>query len=80
MTIPTSLVSEEKKCCEGGALLFQEDGRSGHEGDASPVPDHNDEDAGRKKSLHGKPDLGETSILMNALELNRNTVKCLCCV
>ena len=49
------------------SLLLQEDGRSAHEGDASPVPNHDDEDAGCEEGFHGEPNFCEASILMNAL-------------
>lgn len=52
---------------EGAALLLQQDRRSAHEGDASPVPDHDDEDAGCEERLHGKPNFCEASVLMDAL-------------
>jgi len=50
------------------ALLFQQDGWPGHLGDSLPVPDHDNEDAGSEERLHGKPNLGEATVLMNALE------------
>ncbi len=52
---------------EGAALLLQQHRRSAHEGDPSPVPDHDDEDAGSEECLHGKPYFGEASVLMDAL-------------
>lgn len=51
----------------GAALLLQQHRRSAHESDAPPVPDHDDEDAGGEESLHGKPDFGETPVLVDAL-------------
>lgn len=53
---------------EISGLLFQENGRSGHEGDPPPVPDHDDEYAGCEESLHGEPNLSKASVLMDALE------------
>lgn len=53
---------------EGVVLLLQQHRRSPHEGDPSPVPDHDDEDAGCEECLHGKPNFGEASILVDALE------------
>lgn len=49
------------------ALLLQQHRRSAHEGDPSPVPDHDDENAGCEECLHGKPHFSEASILMDAL-------------
>lgn len=57
------------------ALLLQQHRRSAHEGDPSPVPDHDDEDAGCEECLHGKPHLGEASVLMDALGGERNTIR-----
>lgn len=50
------------------SLLLQQDRRSGHQGDSPPVPDHDDEDAGGEEGLHGKPDLGEATVLVDSLE------------
>ena len=55
-------------------LLLQQHGGSGQEGDPSPVPDHDDEDAGREERLHGKPHFRESSVLMDALRGKRSTV------
>ena len=52
-------------------LLLQQYGGPGHEGDPSPVPDEDDEDAGGEEGLHGKPDLGEASVLVDALQKQR---------
>jgi len=49
-------------------LLFQKHWRSGHHGDPSPIPHHNDEDAGCEEGLHSKPYLSETSILVDSLK------------
>lgn len=54
----------------GSRLLLQQNRRSVHEGDPPPVPDHDDEDAGRQERLHGKPHLGEASVLVDALQAN----------
>ncbi len=66
----------------GNVLLLQQHRRSAQEGDPSPVPDHNDEDAGCEKSLHGKPYLSKASVLMDALVQEGNTINVnyLCCV
>lgn len=57
-------------------LLLQQHRRSAHEGDPSPVPDHDDEDAGCEECLHGKPHFGEASVLMDALEGQRKHIQC----
>ena len=53
-------------------LLLQKHWGSGHHGDPPPIPHHNDEDAGREEGLHGKPHLGEASILVDSLERSRH--------
>lgn len=60
------------------ALLFQQHGRSAHEGDPSPVPDHDDEDAGCEECLHGKPHFGEASVLMDALRRTKKYLSYAC--
>lgn len=55
------------------ALLLQKHRRSAHKGDASPVPDHDDEDAGCEESLHSKPNFCEAAILVDALWGKRTT-------
>lgn len=59
------------KCDLNQFLLFQKYRGTGHHGYPSPIPHHNDEDAGCEEGLHSKPDLSEASILVDSLDQNQ---------
>lgn len=75
------MVNREQLLETDEALLLQQHRRSAHEGDPSPVPDHDDEDAGCEECLHGKPHFSEASVLMDALggEINAISVNSFIC-
>lgn len=41
-----------------------------HLHDPSPIPNHDDENAGCKECFHGKPDFCEAAVLMDTLKVN----------
>lgn len=62
----------EVPCATTGSYsLLQQDGSSCHQRDPPPVPHHDDQNAGRQEGFHGKPHLGETPVLMDALRKTR---------
>uniref|UniRef100_A0A2D4Q2I2 Uncharacterized protein n=1 Tax=Micrurus surinamensis TaxID=129470 RepID=A0A2D4Q2I2_MICSU len=58
-------VYESHRDSKSKDYLFQEHRWPCHLHNPSPIPNHDDENAGCKECFHGKPDFCEASILMN---------------
>lgn len=71
-----NMVNPEQHWDTDDGLLLQQHRRSAHEGDPSPVPDHDDEDARCEECLHGEPHFGEAPVLMDALGEERKHHQC----